>query len=134
MNRAEPTPETVTVRIPFRLVKRGGRKEMQLPEGAPQRRRTDSTLVKALARAFRWKRMLETGAFATVAELAAHEGIAPSYMTRLLRMTLLAPEVVQTILDGRQGAEMTLARILEPFPIEWEDQTLDGAVEWNSRF
>lgn len=134
MNRAKPTPETVTVRIPFRLVKRGGRKEMQLPEGAPQRRRTDSTLVKALARAFRWKRMLETGAFATVAELAAHEGIAPSYMTRLLRMTLLAPEVVQTILDGRQGTEMTLARILEPFPIEWEDQTLDGAVEWNSRF
>jgi len=134
MNRAKPTPETVTVRIRFRLVKRGGRKEMQLPEGAPQRRRTDSTLVKALARAFRWKRMLETGAFATVAELAAHEGIAPSYMTRLLRMTLLAPEVVQTILDGRQGAEMTLARILEPFPIEWEDQTLDGAVEWNSRF
>ncbi|MBY6003653.1 hypothetical protein KUV62_07030 [Salipiger bermudensis] len=134
MNRAKPTPETVTVRIPFRLVKRGGRKEMQLPEGAPQRRRTDSTLVKALARAFRWKRMLETGAFATVAELAAHEGIAPSYMTRLLRMTLLAPEVVQTILDGRQGAEMTLARILEPFPIEWEYQTLDGAVEWYSRF
>ena len=133
MTRAKPVPETVTVHIPFRFVKRGGRKEMRLPEGAALPRRTDNTVVKALARAFRWKRMLETGAFATIAELAVHEGIAPSYMTRLLRVTLLAPEIVQTILDGRQGAEMTLARILEPFPIEWEDQTLDAAVAWSSR-
>jgi hypothetical protein len=134
MTRTTPTPETVTVHVPFRLVKRGGRKEMQMSEGASSQRKTDNTMIKALARAFRWKRMLETGAFVTIAELAAHEGIAPSYMTRLLRVTLLAPEIVQTILDGRQGAEMTLARILEPFPIEWEDQSLDAAVAWNSRF
>lgn len=134
MTRAKPVPESVTVHIPFRLVKRGGRKEMQLPDGASSQHKMDNTLVKALARGFRWKRMLETGAFATIAELAAHEGIAPSYMTRLLRVTLLAPEIVQTILDGRQGAEMTLARILEPFPIKWEDQSLDAAVARNSRF
>ena len=134
MTMTKPIPETITVRVPFRVVKRGARKEVQLPEGAVQSRRTDNTLIKALARAFRWKRMLETGAFATIAELAAHEGIAPSYMTRVLRVTLLAPEIVQTILDGRQGAEMTLARILEPFPIEWQDQSLDAAVAWNSRF
>ncbi|MCC5991733.1 MAG: hypothetical protein JJT99_04335 [Rhodobacteraceae bacterium] len=134
MTHAKPAPDTVTVHVPFRLVKRGGRKEMHLPDGASSQRKMDNTLVKALARAFRWKRMMETGAFATIAELAAHEGIAPSYMTRLLRVTLLAPEIVQTILDGRQGAEMTLARLLEPFPIEWEDQALDAAVAWNSRF
>ena len=122
MTRATPIPETVTIHVPFRLVKRGGRKEMQLPEGAAQPRRTDSTLVKALARAFRWKRMLESGEFATVAELAEREGIAPSYMTRVLRLTLLAPDIVEAILDGKQGPELTLATVLQPFPVEWEEQ------------
>ena len=122
MTRATPMPDTVTIHVPFHLVKRGGRKEMQLPEGAAQPRRTDSTLVKALARAFRWKRMLESGEFATVAELAEREGIAPSYMTRVLRLTLLAPEIVEAILDGKQGPEVTLARVLEPFPLGWIDQ------------
>ena len=103
MTRGAPIPETVTLHVPFRVVKRGGRKEMQLPDGATQPRRTDSTLVKALARAFRWKRMLESGEFATIAELAEREGIAPSYMTRVLRLTLLAPDIVEAILDGKQG-------------------------------
>ena len=98
----------MTLHVPFRVVKRGGRKEMQLPDGAAQPRRTDSTLVKALARAFRWKRMLESGEFATIAELAEREGIAPSYMTRVLRLTLLAPDIVEAILDGQQGPEVTL--------------------------
>ena len=86
MTRATPIPDTVTIHVPFRLVKRGGRKEMQLPEGAQQRRKNDSTLIKALARAFRWKRMLESGEFATIADLAEREGIAPSYMTRVVRL------------------------------------------------
>ena len=124
MTRAMQIPDTVTIHVPFRIVKRGGRKEMQMPEGAPTQRRPDSALVKALARAFRWKRMLESGEFATIAELAAREGITVSYLTRLLRMTLLAPDLVVAILDGRQGLEVTLARLMEPFPAEWADQTL----------
>lgn len=112
----------MTLHVPFRIVKRGGRKEMQLPEDATQPRRTDSTLVKALARAFRWKRLLESDEFATIAELAEREGIAPSYMTRVLRLTLLAPDIVEAILDGKQGPEVTLARVLEPFPVEWSSQ------------
>ena len=122
MNRSTPIPETVTLHVPFRIVKRGGRKEMQLPEGATQSRRPDSTLIKALARAFRWKRMLESGEFATIAELAEREGIAPSYMTRVLRLTLLAPDIVEAILDGKQGPEVTLAWVLAPFPIAWAPQ------------
>lgn len=122
MTRAKPVPDTVTVHIPFRLVKRSGRKEMQLPESAPQSRRADNTLVKALARAFRWKRLLETGEFATIAELAKREDIAPSYMARVLRLTLLAPDLVEAILNGNQGLEVTLARVLELFPMEWAKQ------------
>ncbi|SEN61495.1 hypothetical protein SAMN04488003_1236 [Loktanella fryxellensis] len=122
MTRAKPSPETVTVHVPFRLVKRGGRKEMQLPNGASSRSKMDNTLIKALARAFRWKRMLESGEFTTIAELAERDGIAPSYMTRVMRLSLLAPEIVEMVLDGTQGEEMTLARMLEPSPVVWRDQ------------
>ncbi|RHZ90947.1 hypothetical protein D1114_21565 [Cereibacter sphaeroides] len=122
MTRATPIHDTVTIHVPFRLVKRGGRKEMQLPAGAAQPRKADNTLVKALARAFRWKRMLESGEYATIAELAAREGITLSYLTRVLRLTLLAPDLVAAILDGRQGPEVTLAKLMEPFPAEWAEQ------------
>ena len=124
MNRSTPIPETVTLHVPFRIVKRGGKKEMQLPEGATHLPRTNNTLVKALARAFRWKRMLESGEYATIAELAEREGIAPSYMTRVLRLTLLAPDIIDAILDGKQGPEVTLAQVLEPFPLTWQHQAL----------
>jgi len=119
VTRGTPTTETVTLHVPFRVVKRGGRKEMRLPDGAPSPRRTDSALVKALARAFRWKRMLESGEFATVAELAEREGIAPSYMTRVLRLTLLAQDIVEAILDGRQPEEITLSGLMRGVPMEW---------------
>ena len=122
MNSRTPIPDTVTLHVPFRVVKRGGRKEMQLPEGAAQPRRTDNTLVKALARAFRWKRILESGEYATIAELAEREGIACSYMTRMLRLTLLAPDIVDAILNGTKGPEVTPAREMEPFPMDWRDQ------------
>jgi hypothetical protein len=132
MTRATAVPETVTVHVPFRIVKRGGRKEMHLPDGFRPDRKADSTLVKALARAFRWKRMLESGEFATIAELAEREGIAPSYMTRVLRLTLLAPDIVEAILDGKQGPAVTLRRVLEPNSVKWNEQLSDNGVEKNA--
>ena len=122
MTRATPIPDTVTIHVPFRLVKRGGRKAMQLPESASTQRRPNNTLVKALARAFRWKRMLESGDFTTVGELAEREGIAPSYVARVLRLTLLAPDIVEAILDGRQGPAVTLAKLPDSFPADWAEQ------------
>ncbi len=122
-DRAKPVPKTVTVHISFCLVKRGGRKEMQMPNGTSSQRKSDNTLIKALARAFRWKRLLESGEFTTIAELAEREGIALSYMTRILRLTLLAPDVVEAILDGTQVPELALIRLLEPFPVDWQKQS-----------
>ena len=119
MTRARPGHETITVHVPFRFVKRGGRKEIQLPPDVSPQRKTDNTLIKALARAFRWKRMLETGEFTTIAELALCEKIAPSYLARVLRLTLLAPDTIEGILHGRQGPEVTLAILMEPFPPLW---------------
>ena len=66
------------------------------------RTRVDSALLKALARGFRWRKLLETGHFATIQEIAEAENINPSYVSRLLRMKLLAPEIVEAILAGRQ--------------------------------
>jgi hypothetical protein len=119
MTRVQPAPDIVTVHVPFRIVKRGGRKEMVMPAGAAPPRGADDTLVKALTRAFRWKRMLDSGEFATIADLAAREGIVSSYMTRVLRLTLLAPDIVEAILDGRHGPEVTLASVMAGVPREW---------------
>lgn len=124
MTRGAPIPETVTLYVPFRIVKRGGRKEMQMPECATQPRRTDNTLVKALARAFRWKRMLEAGEFASISELAEREGIAFTYMARLMRLSLLAPEIVDAIMEGRQPESVTLANMMDPFPLDWKEQRM----------
>ncbi len=129
MTRGAPIPETVTLHVPFRVVKRGGRKEMQMPEGATQPRRTDNTLVKALARAFRWKRMLESGEYVSISELAEREGIAFTYMARLMRLSLLAPEIVDAIMEGRQPATITLAKLMDPFPLDWNEQRALWLVE-----
>jgi hypothetical protein len=122
MTRTMPISNTITVHVPFRLVKRGGRKEMLVPKGAQPKLKTDNTLVKAVARAFRWKRMLETGDVSNIDELAQREGIAPSFLTRILRLTLLAPDIIEAILDGKQGAETTLAKLMRPPPAEWREQ------------
>lgn len=117
--------QTLTVVIPLRVKPRGGRKAMVTPGVLALERRQDVTLIKAVARAFRWRRMLETGRFATINELAAAEKINSSYVSRVLRLTLLAPDIVEAILDGRQPEGMTLPALMEPFPAEWEGQHAD---------
>lgn len=117
--------QSLTVRIPLTLRRRGGRKMVVVPQGATwamPRPRVDSTMVKAIARAHRWKRLLESGRFASVTELAAAEKINPSYLCRVLRLTLLAPDIVEAILDGRQPAGMQLDDLLHPHPVEWSTQ------------
>ena len=74
-------------------------------------------MVKAIARAFRWREMLENGTHATIAEVAAAEKINETYVGRVLRLTLLAPDIVEAILGGRQPAEVTLAGLMRPFSV-----------------
>ena len=119
--------QMLTVRVPLAVRKpRGGRKLVLTPGSManPGPSGADTTLVKALARAFRWLRMMEAGRFATINELAAAEKINSSYVSRLLRLTLLAPDIVEAILDGRQPEGMTLPGLMEPFPVEWGQQKL----------
>ena len=120
------TDQTVTVTVPFAIRKRGGRTLVITPDGiaaAPTpRSRVDSALLKALARGFRWRKLLETGHFATIQEIAEAENINPSYISRVLRLTLLAPEIVEAILAGTQPAGLTRAEVMKPFPLTWIDQ------------
>ena len=95
---------------------------MITPDGETHRPRPriDSALVKALARAHRWQKLLESGECASITELAAAEKIDRSYLCRVLRLTLLAPEIVEAIMDGRQPEEVTLPGLMKGFPVEWE--------------
>jgi hypothetical protein len=116
--------ETLILRIPMRFQRRGGRKRIVAPDGSEivptSKPQPDGTLVKALARAHRWQRMLETGEHQTLADLADAERINRSYVSRIVRLTLLAPDIVERILDGRPI--LGLPQVLKPFPVEWEKQ------------
>ena len=119
---------SMTIRLPMTFRKRGGRKMVLTPDGAPwaPRPRVDNAMVKALARAFRWRRMLDEGVCGNMEELAKSEHINRGYMSRVLRLTLLAPEIVVAILDGRQPEGLRLEDLLEGFPVEWDLQCVDS--------
>ena len=108
----------------MRFQRRGGRKWIIAPDGSATvpttKPKPDGALVKALARAHRWRRMLEEGQFGTLADLADAERISRSYVSRVVRLTLLAPDIVEWTLDGRPTAG--LPQLLKPFPVEWERQ------------
>jgi hypothetical protein len=112
------------VRMPMLFQRRGGRKRIVAPDSGQivptSKPQPDGALVKALARAYRWQRVLESGEYATLAELADAERISRSYVSRVLRLTLLAPEIVERILEGRPTAG--LPQLLQPFPVEWKRQ------------
>ncbi|GIK80931.1 MAG: hypothetical protein BroJett024_20360 [Alphaproteobacteria bacterium] len=117
----------VTVRVPITIRRRGGRKLVLAPDGAevtgaPVSRHVDTAMVKAIARAFRWRDMLEGGKYATIREIAAAENINETYVGRVLRLTLLAPQLVETILNGRQSSRLQLDALMKVFPVQWQAQ------------
>jgi hypothetical protein len=123
--RAALELDTLTIRIPMRLQRRGGRKLIMAPEGAalpaPKPRR-DETLIKALVRAHRWRRQIENGLAKSITDLAEQEGVTDAYVCRLLPLTCLAPAIVEAILDGRQPKGLRLAELLGNGPLAWEEQ------------
>jgi hypothetical protein len=117
---------TMVVSIPISFRRQGGRKRVVTPATAPTWSpappRVDNTLVKALARAHRWRNMLESNLFASVRELAKAEKINESYLCRVLRLTLLSPTLTEAILNGSQPDGLDLAQLLKFIPIEWHEQ------------
>src|SRR4029077_1788105 len=119
--------DALTVHVPMAFRRRGGRKLIVAPDGTaipavPPRFNVDNVLVKALARGFRWRRLLDNRTYSTIKEIAAKERIDASYVADVLRLTLLAPDVVEMILDGRQPSGWHLHRVRKCFPREWQAQ------------
>jgi hypothetical protein len=117
---------TITVRIPIAIRKRGGKKLVLAPDGttAPSfSRRIDNSMVKALARAFRWQQLLENGTYATITDIAEAENINETYVGRVLRLTLLSPQTIDMIVSGRNPHCLDLVSLMKPFPVAWKEQT-----------
>jgi hypothetical protein len=117
--------ELVTIHVPLAFRRRGGRRVTLAATTRPITERSgcpaDTPAVLALAKAFRWRRLLESGDYVTIKELAAAEGVNESYLSRVLRLTLLAPDTVEALLTDR--AEFPgLGRLLAPFPAVWSEQ------------
>ena len=120
---------TITVRVPTSIRRRGGRKVVLFPNGTDRsinrlhsQQRAINAIGKAIARAYRWRALLESGAHSTIAELAEAEKINTVYVSRVLRLTLLAPDIVEQLLNGRSTSVITLARLLKGFPLNWNIQ------------
>jgi hypothetical protein len=116
----------MVVRIPISLRRQGGRKQVVTPANvapwSPPPPRVDNTIIKALARAHRWRSMLESKLFASLRDLAKAEKINEAYLGRILRLTLLSPSIAEAILSGKQPDGLELAMLLKPFPIDWKEQ------------
>ena len=120
--------DTLTIRIPIRLQRRGGRKLIMTPKGAAMptpKPRPDETLIKALVRAHRWRRQIESGKAKSITDIAAQEGVTDAYVCRLLPLTCLSPDIVEAILDGRQPKGLRLAELLGNGPVAWEEQRVN---------
>jgi hypothetical protein len=118
----------ITVHIPMTLKKRGGRKEIILPdalvpEDSPAiKSATQKPLVIAVARAHRWRSLLESGQFRSIEELAHMVKLDSSYVGRILRLTLLAPDIIMAILQGREPSGLSLGKLMKTLPSDWVEQ------------
>jgi hypothetical protein len=116
----------IVISLPVSFLQRGGRKQIVVPPGTadwqPRASRCENSLINALAKAHLWRRLIETGKYTSAAELSRAEAINESYLCRILRLTLLAPDIVEAILDGRQPRTLELQSLLKPLPPDWGAQ------------
>ena len=123
-DRVDKAGATLKIRVPLTIRKRGGRKRVIAPPQAKpvQGRAPDSgdRLLTAIARAYRWQRLFEGGSYQSIGELAKAEGVDRSYAGKVMRLMLLAPDLVEAILDGTEPKTLALARLLVPFPNDWK--------------
>ena len=122
---------SIVIRIPLSLKRRGGRKEVIMPDGSPPAspapRHYVNPVVVALARAYRWAELLESGRFGSASAIAAAQGVDPSYVARIMRLCLLAPDIVESVLDGTAPDGLSLGKLYQ-LPTDWDEQRSALAV------
>lgn len=101
-----------------------GRQMVLTPDGhvSQPERRANGPLVEALAKAHRWQEQLEADEYASLDDLAHAHGVDRSYVGRLLRLTSLAPDIVEAILRGDEPNGISLEKLRRELPVRWEEQ------------
>ena len=113
----------ITVTVPVQMRKRGGRRRIIVPDLPPESSRTYAeSLAVAIARAHHWKALIDSGKFASISELAIAIGLDFSYAARIYRLTYLAPDIIEAILDGREPGGVSMRVLCKPAPMEWDEQ------------
>jgi len=116
----------IVVNVPLMLKKRGGRKEVILPQAfasdSPVRPSHQEALVIAIARAHRWQKLLDDCKFESISDLAREIGLDVSFAARLLRLTLLAPDIVESILMGEEPSGLSLTMLTKQLSVLWNEQ------------
>jgi hypothetical protein len=117
--------DCLVVRVPLRIRRRRGRREIIAPAGLEEATPAPSGVNRGLAvmvaRAHRWRELLETGQYTTIRALAADLGVDNSYVARILRLTLLAPDLIEAILDGTEPDGLSLEKLYRA-PADWQEQ------------
>lgn len=118
--------KNIRIHIPLKFKKRGGRKEIITPDGlppvVPDRTTYQKPLVIALARAHRWQKLLDEGKVTSISDLARRFKVDASYVSRIMRLTLLAPDIVEAILWGREPSGLSLAVLTKSLSTSWKMQ------------
>ena len=126
----------VRIRVPMQLKRRGGRKQVIVPEGLDKRPslvpRSGNPLAIAVARALRWRALLEDGSYPSMYALAEKLGVDSRYVARLLDLTLLAPDIIDGVLNGTEPDGLSLEKLYQA-PMDWEEQRRDLGFEYGER-
>ena len=121
--------DTLHIRIPMQFSRRSSRKMIVGPDGKTisemidaKADNTDYTFISALGKAFSWQRMLDEGKYESPKDLAEKEKVEVTHMYRVMRLTLLAPDIIEAVLNGKQPRTLTLQNVVRGFPISWQEQ------------
>ncbi len=113
----------ITVTVPVNVRKRGGRRRIIVADQPPEHSLTYAeSFAVAIARAHHWKELIDSGKFATLSELATAIGLDKSYAARIYRLTYLAPDIIEAILDGREPDGLSMRVLASVKSAIWEEQ------------
>lgn len=120
--RIEDGGRIIAIHIPMKFKRRGGRKQVILPPGAEPDETPVTPLQRALARAFHWQKLLDSGKACSIGDISKSTGVDKSFIAKTLRLTLLAPDIIEAILNNREPEAVTIPLLYKAIPLLWDEQ------------